>query len=893
MGKVLVYVVLVVVFAGLLTPVAHSSGVGYLGIQDYTGRTWSYSDVLTLLNTSVGSGTLADYLIIMVDGTDGTRYGLRNFVASPLDGRTAVLPLPAGQHVVEIKWFGYTQKQIINVAPAEHTVIKLNTAPVVPFTIVTTPEGIYDWDVAYNPSGLTFMRRDGNAWVRLNYQSTVITVAVYGSNGWEYRNISIVFNYVYTPTSFFNIRDPRTPNYTASNSGCFLFFCWDLYRRYEYFKYNRTGNILHGVYTIAVSENEGVFGGIMRFLGASSNTIDIDLSKFLSSTMLTLDTSRLVDKVKGTYDMLMGLLFASKYQKTVIIIWDFFMTPTQILILGHVYRLNENGNLVPLTVTSTDVFSYGNRVAYNRVLSGMIEWYEYRYNEQYVITASFPYAGGQYNKTLRQGTQWVVNTNNCYDDPNCGITFPGGIWYTFYLDDISRYSYEFLYTFADKWEKYPATGWNDFLMRFIQVINFTFDDLSKAQLFAQRLLENNVSHRRSGNTVTLILSDTGSRQPGLNMWERKVYYHVVPPSILNMIPSNSSGYVRFGIQGWICFINDGFGGGNDWVKYYIADFAMRFVVYPRMDIPDITLLTNGFVKVGPTTALRVYTTTFREDNSTYVLGYYLFGGQPPPVYVVRDVYYDFENDIVHYVYTLVSVDAYGKTLIKYNKTVQSSATSWYVQYYGWFRPIDATISLYDYSRMSFLNLAPEVIKPLIVVNPNLVGGAGTVIVDWSTVQTIVVNVASELYYLNGSRWVPVSVEYDNESMTYLICINGTNVLLETLKPGNVSTNYYKLVAGTEVKGFLYNDNGVLKMLAGNVYRSLSDAEIAEILERVRLHDMYEMWLRVWGGGLLYALSEWWSRNKLLILAGVGAFMAFIVMLALMSRPKIVVAGLRR
>lgn len=82
-------------------------------------------------------------------------------------------------------------------------------------------------------------------------------------------------------------------------------------------------------------------------------------------------------------------------------------------------------------------------------------------------------------------------------------------------------------------------------------------------------------------------------------------------------------------------------------------------------------------------------------------------------------------------------------------------------------------------------------------------------------------------------------------------------------------------------------------MAGNVYRSLSDAEIAEILERVRLHDMYEMWLRAWGGGLLYALSEWWSRNKLLILAGVGAFMAFIVMLALMSRPKIVVAGLRR
>ena len=928
MKNTVAYIIVTVLALSLIaiTPAAHvvkAEATGYLAIKDYLGKTWSISDVQKIINTTVntpdGPKSLADYFWIVIDDDpQNKKYNLRDFTVSPLDNVTAVLPLPEGDHYVDIYWFGFHQRQLVNIVENTHYVLNLETAPVVPFNVTSNnPPSSAEWDLAYSPDGLKIQRRDGNAYVLFKYNASYIEVAWYDEDlgGWNYQSLDI-----YIDTSYqykFHIKDPSDPQYYEERTGSFLWLNWDVYKVKEKVKWNRTGEILHVVYAVAVSENEALLQGAEEFWSGVASALLGTATSFIDPVTGTIVKLKgFVDLVHSAYDTYMGELYSSKYSKTALIVWDVFATPTQIVVLAHAYDVQQDGTLVKKPITSVNAFTIDNRLVYIRMLQGGYAFQQYAYVD----------LSGVDDYTISNSYNFRIVKDPVYSKLGM-LALP--TMRRIHVDDLSMYDYILWYSFS------KSLTWK-------LIIGFNSDE--KANAFKNALDSNGISYTVDA-TGKIFTFTAGSGTLVINEFE----------NIEELIPTKSSGFVQL----WIDPVA-GDNGITGWLKLYYA-------VMPKLEPPQISLLENGYQTVTGAFAVQVFKDVFRSDD-VYMLGYYLLGNDPPPVYIINDAYYDIDQDKMHYVKTVVTVDAYGQditqetgstrvipqdlyieaiskgnvqfgikvyydrvyyqlntlapdehaylhivlkngTVIKVFDGVQGSesGTIYYSDYGIMFENIlyiisyigdpnyegvqivyydgttgvtkwtdayfeqqdpprleyslnirptirlleNVTLALFDFNKMSFLNLAPEVIEYLLFAPPNE-GGWGTPIIDWSTVSIVTVNFSKpyELYYYDkpSNLWILVDIVFYNDTKIYDVKRHNDSVLVEKLEPGDTSQYYYKLVytdTNTTYKGWLFNDNGVLKLITGQVTWSLTDQELQLLLESVQLQGIIDQWTQTW------------------------------------------------
>jgi len=914
--------------AGPVINIVKAEAVGYLAIKDYLGTTWTLEDVEKIINTTIQTTTgelksLADYFYIVIDDDTNNPINLRDFIASPLDNSTAVIPLPVGDHTVDIYWFGFHQRQLVNIVENTTYVLNLETAPVMPFsTAGEPPTTSYEWDLASNPDGLTISRRDGNAWVRFNYNQSYITVAWYDEDtGWNYQSLDI-----YIDTSYqykFHIKDPSSPTYYEEKTGSFLWLSWDIYKVAEKIKWNRTGEILHLVYAVAISENQALFNAVDEFWRSVSRTVVEIASGRQFIDPVTSTIHRLEDFVifvQSAYDTWMGELYSSKYQKTVLIVWDVFATPTQVVVLAHCYDVDQNGNLVKKSITSSNAFTIDNRLVYVKQLSGGSEYIYTRGLVGPLYTRTSAYNYNNYYTYVSCSYELDVGGVRGHDQNNPHINMPCGNYFKFIVDDLSKYDINVWVAFNHKvdydWSSTHGTVLDTAYTKYNLQVQIVFDDTSKADLFEQRLTSNNIQYSRSGNTFTITVTSNSEKQMPWNsggggVWVSEALYFDGLSSIGvdKLIPENSSGYITFKIDGYLR-VNEGnlLDGSFDETRYYIDRFRLRVTVHPKMTPPQINLLKDGYQIVSGAFAVQVYTDLFRTDNDSYVLGYYILNNEPPPSYIIRDVHPDIENDMIHYVYTIISADCYGQDIVDMTKTYNETTHvhEWYLNIKPTIRTFsDVTLALFNLNRMSFLNLAPEIIEYLLAIPPNE-GGYGTPILDWATVSAITLNFSRpyELYYYNkeNDEWIRVKPVYYNDTKIYDIVRYSDNVLIEKLNVSEISQYYYKLIYtddNSTYKGWLWNDNGTLKMITGQVTWSLTNAELQQLLAMVQLEGIMDQWAQAWEDiarklGLisegLVAAANWFNANWIYLLLGFfGVMFMILLIFALASRPRITVA----
>ncbi len=972
------YALLLVLF--ILIPVANiimvrGVGYGYLAIKDYLGTVWTVKDVEKIINTTVntdqGPKSLADYFWVVIDNDyRNKKYSLRNFTKSPLDGKTAVLPLPAGDHYVDIYWFGYHQRQLVHIVENQHYVLNLKTAPVVPLKTAGRPPSSAEWDLATSPDGLVIQRRDGKASVRFAYNQSYIEVKWYDKDlgGWQYQDLDIYIdtNYQYR----FHIRDPANSQTRCIRAGSFLWLSWTTYKVAEKVEWNRTGEILHVTYTVVVNENKALLDAVDKvWKGVAESIIGAALklkpSLIDPVTGSILDLKGFVDFVQGSYDAFINTVYKTQYTSTVVIIWDVFVTPTQIVVLAHCYYVDQNGKVTPKPITSANAFTINNRLVYIKRLGGGVER---------DIYYSHSYGGKYYYYFVVYGPDFACSTHKeSFDWLSCALPMLSAR-----VTDLSLFHYEIWY--MGPWSLSP-------------VIEIEFDDPNKANLFEQQLIYNNIQYKRDENKFTITLSASKTIFEDFKNIER-------------LIPSGSSGRVSIHLS-----------TAKGYMKFGAVTIHYRVAIMPKISPPRIILLKDGYQTVNGAFAVQVYFDLYREDRDAYMLGYYVLGNEPPPSYIIRDVHYDIEHDMMHYVYTIISADCYGQDIvdekengivfpdnyilevsrtdstggklvvyrdriyiyyggtskIKYwitlkNGTVingtatksvtisfkdigitindvktvmgypigfidvehglifgcvQSSYTGYKVEpaYYNWTFTIpgtlrlfnNVTLALFSYGRMAFLNLAPEVIKYLLALPPSQ-GGYGTPIIDWSTVSTVTINTTRpyQLYYYDesSSSWIRVYPDYDNTSITYHIKRISDNVVIESIPNHNMSKYYYKLIytdTNETLKGWLWNDNGTLRMITGSVAWSLTPEELDQLLQQVQIKAMYEQWLQQWNQiagqlgliprtlqGIMGAVTGGWNwlyGNRWLILGGILLFFVLVLLLLVMSagaRSRVVI-----
>jgi len=126
------------------------------------------------------------------------------------------------------------------------------------------------------------------------------------------------------------------------------------------------------------------------------------------------------------------------------------------------------------------------------------------------------------------------------------------------------------------------------------------------------------------------------------------------------------------------------------------------------------------------------------------------------------------------------------------------------------------------------------------------------IIDWSKVSVAAVNFTRSyvLYYYDkqDGSWVKAKPVYHNDTRTYDIVQYADNSLIEKLPPGNLSRYYYKLVyndTNETLKGWLWNDNGTLKIITGDVTWSLTPQELQKILKQIQLQGIFDKWAEQW------------------------------------------------
>jgi len=881
-----------------------AEAVGYLAIKDYLGRTWSIQDVQKIINTTVntpdGLKSLADYFWIVVDDDpENKKYSLKDFIASPLDNVTAVLPLPAGDHYVDIYWFGFHQRQLVNIAENYTYILNLQTAPVMPFPYSgEPPTSSYEWDLASNPEGLTITRRDGNAYVRFMYNNTYVQVAWYDEDtGWNYQALDININSGYQWR--FHITDPANPKYVESVTGSFLWFTWENGKTYETVKWNRTGEILHVTYAVTVAENKALEDALDEFWKAAGTAVlalgaEFGLCNHVLGTIFRIKA--FADFVQSFNDNFWGTFLPSKYQKTIVIIWDVFATPTQVVVLAHAYDVDENGNYHERPITSANVYTVNNRLVYVKQLSG-------GYTYTFLSTSSWSSNADTHKDYTfipggdaeAQNTLVTVETaTNTYE-----IHMP--LQKKFYVSDLSMFDYEMWFSF---WTRYYVASSPMTSFTYQVKIIFGFNNTEDADLFADKLSQNGISYSRSGNEITITVKNVGGNTGNVDYVDFFTF-----DNIEQYLPNNAPGYVKYYVYihyKWTGSPGYGTIGG---IKFFIS-------VVPKMIPPQISILKDGYQKVSGAFAVQVFTDLLRSEEDYYMLGYYILDNPPPPCYVIRDVYYDLDSDVVHYVYTLIVSDIYGQDIVDMSGGYDSSLqmTIWYLNIKPTVRTIDTTLALFSFSKMSFLNLAPEVIEYIVAVPLGTPGGLGVPIIDWSQISLVYVNTTAnyELYYYEKSNntWVRVTPVFYNDTLVYDIVRYSDNVLVEVIPPGNMSKYYYKYVnldESTTYKGWLFNDNGVLKLITGEVTWSVTEEELNLMLEMANLEGILDQWEAYWnsvaeqlgllaeaassaisGGGGAGIAGEAWLW--LLIGLGGGFVLAIILLVAIGGRgPTVVLA----
>ncbi len=903
---VLVIVILFLVLAQVI-PQLYAAGTGYLAIKDYLGTVWSIADIQKIINTTIntdeGPKSLADYFWIVVDNNTEEKYNLRDFIRSPLDNETAVLPLSPGDHTIDIYWFGYHQRQLVHIVEDQHYVLKLETAPVVPFKTVGEPPSSAEWDLASNPEGLTIVRRDGKAWVRFVYNQSYIEVAWYDEDtGWNYQSLDI-----YLDTSYqyrFHVKDPENNQYYEEKTGSFLWLSWDIYKIKEEVKWNRTGEILHVSYIVGIAENEQLLKGEEDFWNSVAGTLT-DLSNFwnyVSPVTFSITSIKdFVGLVQGAYDSWMGKVYASKYQKTVLLVWDIFTTPLQVIILAHAYDIDQNGNVTPKPIRSANGFTINNRLVYVKQLGGGLEL-RVDYSDPY--SSSVQVSSGSTSPDVRVWSIYSGEKFEVTEGTGKELWLPGGDYYVYHVDDLSKYNYYQWLTFTVKYTTTDSSNTMHYKHSITTSLKIVFDNSSKADQFANNLDANGIVYTRNGNTFEFTTNIYVYKTYQYSGRKYTILFTNEYDNIENLIPPSSSGKVMFSVSGYILM---GSSSGPVTVTATISNIHYMTGILPKMTPPQISLLKDGYQVVNNAFAVQVYTDLYREDKDAYILGYYVLGNEPPPSYIIRDVYYDIEHDIMHYVYTIISADCYGQDLVDeyavYNST--TNTREYYLSYKKTVRLFnDVTLALFSYSRMSFLNLAPEVIKYLLALPPSE-GGYGTPIIDWSTVSTITLNFSRpyELYYYNKQEdlWIRVKPVYHNDTRSYDIVEYTDNILVENLKSGDMSQYYYKLTytdTNTTYKGWLFNDNGTLKMITGSVTWSLTQAELDQLMQQLQLHGIYDKWAEQWREiaeklGLLNSFLSgltnawnWLGNNWKWILLGLAGLFLLLV-LATRGSSKVV------
>ena len=920
------YALLLVLF--ILIPVANiimvrGVGYGYLAIKDYLGTVWTMNDVEKIINITVntdqGPKSLADYFWVVIDNDyRNKKYSLRNFTKSPLDGKTAVLPLPAGDHYVDIYWFGYHQRQLVHIVENQHYVLNLKTAPVVPLKTAGRPPSSAEWDLATSPDGLVIQRRDGKASVRFAYNQSYIEVKWYDKDlgGWQYQDLDIYIdtNYQYR----FHIRDPANPVYTESGTGSFLWLSWTTYKVAEKVEWNRTGEILHVTYTVVINENKALLDAVDKvWKGVAESIIGAALklkpSLIDPVTGSILDLKGFVDFVQGSYDAFINTVYKTQYTSTVVIIWDVFVTPTQIVVLAHCYDVNSNGKVTPKPITSANGFTINNRLVYVKQLGGGISVVNIHLPGSYAKT----YWPSTYSSDV-QKTIWNIDSGEKLETGS-SLVLPGGDYYVYHVDDLSKYHYIQWFTMRIKYDDSNGAGtYYGYHFEHSITVKFsiTFNDATKADYFEQQLRSNNIKYTRNGNTFEFT---SNIHVHKTNQGYIRVYtisFTLEYDDIEKYIPPNSSGYVEFSVTGYIKVGVPSPTRGVH-VRVILSNIHYMTEIIPKITPPQISLLKDGYETVNGAFAVQVYTDLYREDKDAYMLGYYVLGNEPPPSYIIRDVHYDIEHDMMHYVYTIISADCYGQDIVRESANTSLNANNETMHnYYLEISPTvrlfnNVTLALFSYSRMAFLNLAPEVIKYLLALPPSQ-GGYGAPIIDWSTVSTVTINTTRpyQLYYYDksSSSWIRVYPDYDNTSITYHIKRISDNVVIESIPNHNMSKYYYKLIytdTNETCRGWLWNDNGTLRIITGSVAWSLTPEELDQLLQQVQIKAMYEQWLQQWNQiaeqlgliprtlqGIMGAVTGGWNwlyGNRWLILGGILLF--FVLVLLVMSagaRSRVVI-----
>ena len=895
-------------FIVAVVPVAGAgAGTGYLAIRDYLGTVWSISDVERIVNATInttdGVESLADYFLVVIDSSE--RYRLQDFIRSPVDNETAVLSLAAGDHLVDVYWFGFHQRQLVNIVAGQHYVLNLETAPVLPFRTAGKPPASALWDLAGDPSGLKIVRRDGRSYVLFEYNESYIQVAWYDNDlGWNYHvlDISLDTGYRYR----FHIHDPGSPSYIYEKTGGVLWLSWDVVKVKEIVKWNRTGEILHVSYIVAIAENTALLRGAEEFWRAAAETLvpSAVAAGVISPVTWVIHLDAFASYARSFYDTYMGEIYAGAFQETALIIWDVFVTPTQVIVIAHAYNVDKDGNVVSKKVYSSNGFTFNNRLVYMKQLHGGIQ-HLFIDHATYTVSKTFPGTSTGYERVF-----YIEGSNRGVEATGTSIYIPGMHYYVYHLDNLPRY-------IASSWIYFDATlsasqGKYGFKLYLYPTLVVEFTDSGAADVFEQRLMSNNIVFQRSGNrfvfkhTIYYDGSVDAAEQNGLP--SSRIYsisYFSKYYDILRLAPS-AAAKIYMGVTGRVDIRSYQV---NTVARLMVSNLRIMYTVYPKMAPPQISLLKDGYYTVYEAFAIQVYTILYREDRDAYMLGYYLLGNTPPPSYIVRDAYYDVEKDVMHYVYTIISSDCYGQDIVREtgNTTIDENNATVY-NYYMELSPTvrlfnNVTVALFSYSRMAFLNLAPEIIEYLLALPPSQ-GGYGTPVVDWSTVSTVLVNLTRPytLYYWDkqDGDWIRASISFDNASLIYTILRAGDDTLVENLRPGDMSKYYYKLIyndTNTTYTGWLFNDNGTLKIVKGQVRWSLSRSELDRILEELRLRGIYDNWAKQWNsiissiGMGLGTIGNWFSNNWLWILLGVAVITIALLLLGTMSSrgPRIVIA----
>jgi len=872
-----------------------AEAIGYLAIKDYLGRTWTIQDVQKIIKTTVntpdGLKSLADYFWIVIDeDPENKKYSLKDFIASPLDNTTAVLPLPAGDHYVDIYWYGFHQKQLVNIAENYTYVLNLQTAPVLPFPYTgEPPTSSYEWDLASNPEGLTIMRRDGKAYIRFMYNDTYVRVAWYDEDiGWNYQALDIDINSGYQWR--FHITDPSNPEHVESISGSFLWFTWENGKIYETVKWNRTGEILHVVYAVTIAENQALKNALNNFweaVGTAVLAMGAEVSLCNPVLGVVLRFKAFAEFVQSFNDNFWGTFLPSKYQKTIVLIWDVFVTPTQVIVLAHAYDVDENGNYHERPITSSNAFTINNRLVFTKILNGgyaftLVSSSSWTSNadthKDYTFKPGAEAEAVSGLKTVQTGTDSYV------------IYLP--LEKKFYLSDLAMFDYEMWVSF---WTRYYIASSSKTSFSYQVKIIFGFNDTADANVFASRLSQNGISFSRNGDEITVTVKSVSGNTGNVDYADFFTFDNVE-----ELLP-NAPGYVKFYLYIYYKWTGSSGYGQIGGLKFFIS-------VAPKMTPPQISILKDGYQKVNGAFAVQVFTELYRSEEDYYMLGYYVLDSPPPPCYVIRDVYYDVEKDVAHYIYTLIVSDVYGQDIVDmsggYNDSLQMSI--WHLSIKPTVRVFsNVTLALFSFAKLSFLNLAPEVIEYIIAVPPGTPGGLGVPIIDWSQISLVYVNTTAtyELYYYEKSNntWIRVTPVFYNDTLVYDIVRYSDNVLVEIIPPGNMSKYYYKYVDSTNTtyKGWLFNDNGTLKMITGEVKWSITQEELREMLEIAGLKGIIDQWAAYWNSvaeqlGLLASAVSSVSKGTsvpwtwLLIGLGGGFVLALILLVAIGGRSPTVV-----